>query len=1669
VPPPYSAGSIFLSVVPSFRGVPEQIREEFRKMAIDAADALDKPFEDRVTKSIPKAVEKAGKAAAEAAGKAGEESGKKYAGKFDATVKSAVASLNKSLPTIQPKIDDKSMNAQLKAVARNLAVLTDSKKEIGMELNPGTTFELLTKIESDLRDIQDRAGSMDLRVNAADMMVTVAKARGELESLNGIQIEPELKLDRQMGEFERTLKNAIKGATDRIPPVTLTADSSDVEKEIKDIRQELFELGDKDIGIDIDAGSAFLRLGQLQSRLQLVSDGRWGIDISVDAAAAAAQLAGVLAMVEKLDNTEAEIDIDVDGKAATAAMREISREVGDASRRADDGANSFRAFNARVLGIAAIGPAVIPVLGILAASIGGLLPLLAVGGAAAGVFALGVVGIGDAVGAMGDAQKDAAADSAAYNKAVTAATAGVRDAERGLAAARRDAGESAEQANRRVMSALQGVQDAERDLSDAQRDARQAQADLTEARREAADQAEKLALRGRDNLLDARQAQLDLNEAQADYDAALAEGVAGDALEQLSIDLDRARLRMDQVAETNGDIAFEQQKWIDGGVEGSDVVVAAQERVEEANRRVGDQERALAEANVAVAEARAEQSRAAVEANESIRDAQEQLAEAQLAYTDAVTQTSTAQDKLAESMAALSPAGQSFAAYLFSLKPLLDEFRERAQEGLLPGLQTWMQAIIGTYGPQFLSIVSGMSAAIGGMFAYFGEVLQQEPFRQFFDMVERSGPAFIGIMGEVLGNLGLGVASLIAAMEPLGFVFGQWLVDATAAFANWADNLAGSEGLKGFMEFVERVGPKVGEFFEALLGAIIAIVIALAPFGEDLLEGFTAFLNWIADMDTEKLGAIVIGIVGLTIAFQTIVGLNALIQGFATVVSLASVAFGSVAATAPAGAAGLVGWSGAATGATAASGGLLSVLGSIVIISAIVVVAIGLIGLALYLLWQNSETFRDIVTAVWDAVQWAAQRVADFFMTYVWPIMQQVWGFIAETATRVWNDVLKPIFDLWVEVFGYVMNWMKYAWDIVGKPLWDLIVDVVKTVWETVLQPIFGLIGFVFADLWSTMTATWNAWGKPLFDGIIAIVSWLWREVFDPIMRLLLEAFSGFVYGVDQAWQLLLKPVFEAFGAIVEGLVLIFQGSFDGVKMIWDALVGLFLNPVRFVVETVLNKGIIAGINWIASKFGAGEQWIDPVPTGWIGEAQQYLSFNDAPGRATGGPIPGSSPTKTADNIPIWATAGEFMQPVDSVEYYGTNVMEAMRKRLIPKEMFQGLASGGLVALGRRLQQMGGKVSRHSAFDGVTPTSGHGKTSKHYTDDAIDVNTRPGTSALEQRELAPMAALARSLGFRTIFMSAGHFNHLHVDTGKGDSIGQTSGETGASDPGLLESSSIWGKIGDFVSGPVDFLKGIATKAAEGLADSPLLDMLVNIPMRIAEKAAGSLMDLLGNMTSIVDTTRGEEGESLSVTENKAAVRGIAAQRKWDSGAEWTALDKLIQKESGWRNAAQNPTSTAYGLFQFLNSTWGTTGYAKTSIPSIQAQAGLQYIANRYGSPTKAWAFHQANNWYSEGGEVKANQQQADGSIVPDLHDLGGWIHPGLNVIMNRTGRPEPVFNPEQFDNIQALADGGRGGPMIGSLSLPMVAANPHEAVDEVVHQLRVYSDQGGGRYRDLGD
>lgn len=98
-------------------------------------------------------------------------------------------------------------------------------------------------------------------------------------------------------------------------------------------------------------------------------------------------------------------------------------------------------------------------------------------------------------------------------------------------------------------------------------------------------------------------------------------------------------------------------------------------------------------------------------------------------------------------------------------------------------------------------------------------------------------------------------------------------------------------------------------------------------------------------------------------------------------------------------------------------------------------------------------------------------------------------------------------------------------------------------------------------------------------------------------------------------------------------------------------------------------------------------------------------------------------------------------------------------------------------------------------------------------------------------------------------------------------------------------------------------------------------------------------------------------------ENFKYAQSIAGNYGWSSPSELAAWYQLGMKESGWRNTAQNPTSTAYGIGQFLDSTWRGYGIPKTSDPAMQVEAMARYIKARYGSPSRALAFHNSHNWY----------------------------------------------------------------------------------------------------------
>jgi hypothetical protein len=129
----------------------------------------------------------------------------------------------------------------------------------------------------------------------------------------------------------------------------------------------------------------------------------------------------------------------------------------------------------------------------------------------------------------------------------------------------------------------------------------------------------------------------------------------------------------------------------------------------------------------------------------------------------------------------------------------------------------------------------------------------------------------------------------------------------------------------------------------------------------------------------------------------------------------------------------------------------------------------------------------------------------------------------------------------------------------------------------------------------------------------------------------------------------------------------------------------------------------------------------------------------------------------------------------------------------------------------------------------------------------------------------------------------------------------------------------------------------------------------------AEKAAAKKA-AADKAAEATPTTSETEDASTTSTGGSGSYKDYALSQV-GSAAQFSCLENLWGKESGWNPNAQNPSSTAYGIAQFLNSTWAGTGIAKTSDGYRQIDAGLIYIDSRYGTPCGAWAHSQATGWY----------------------------------------------------------------------------------------------------------
>jgi hypothetical protein len=139
----------------------------------------------------------------------------------------------------------------------------------------------------------------------------------------------------------------------------------------------------------------------------------------------------------------------------------------------------------------------------------------------------------------------------------------------------------------------------------------------------------------------------------------------------------------------------------------------------------------------------------------------------------------------------------------------------------------------------------------------------------------------------------------------------------------------------------------------------------------------------------------------------------------------------------------------------------------------------------------------------------------------------------------------------------------------------------------------------------------------------------------------------------------------------------------------------------------------------------------------------------------------------------------------------------------------------------------------------------------------------------------------------------------------------------------------------------------------------------------------------------------------------AANRALAMRMFPWPASMFPAFDYVEMREAGYSLVAQNPTSGAYGMAQFINGPgeyyqWGGNPFTAAG----QLAAMFAYIRATYGNPVAAAAHERAFNWYDDAGWRTR------------------WLPPGLSLAWNGTGRPERVGGAEPVKIVLEVQAGG---------------------------------------------
>lgn len=418
----YSAGTIFLQVVPVFNDTMRHIRKE----AQDLNQALSKDLGDTVEKGAADAGRRGGKALTNEMGSAGKDAAEKYLGEFDTRLRSGLARTQRELKPLRQQIsvEDSEIQETFKQIdARVTDLVKKFRGKKILKVEATQAYNELKRLNMQMDLLAESAKSDRIRKNlqaaskgVGGFVKSVQDANPKLREALSLEA-----VEQEWSHFERNVQKHLKAIVKAI--------GHSISPELRKIKAEMEELSTLRVNVDIDEQGLKERLAMLRGRLQaagaqaaMPGPTQSNVDVQ-NVGHSLAQLDMLDKAMDKIDGKTLRARVELDSRdmmrnmgRTTALLRSFTTEGRRASKAFHENGNAFRAFNGVLLAATALLPALIPMVAGLTAALISLGPALMGVGAGMGVMLLGFSGVADAVKAMADVEKNAAKDAEAASR-----------------------------------------------------------------------------------------------------------------------------------------------------------------------------------------------------------------------------------------------------------------------------------------------------------------------------------------------------------------------------------------------------------------------------------------------------------------------------------------------------------------------------------------------------------------------------------------------------------------------------------------------------------------------------------------------------------------------------------------------------------------------------------------------------------------------------------------------------------------------------------------------------------------------------------------------------------------------------------------------------------------------------------------------------------------------------------------------------------------------------------------------------------------------------------------------------------------------------------------------------------------------------------------------------